>query len=365
MQKELEHVTILSIWETSIPKIQNIITQKIYDAKHSEFDHDNNHEIAAIGIQSQYDQNQINQRISNTQQIANKDRHVSAWMHANPADQLYKMNNTAWNLAMQTRLNLNLIGNGNLYCRCGEKTDYLCVHQYTCRNRGITNLIRNNQHKKLKWIVQDLIRKLPTNTNTSIRMDNTLEPLLSEYFPVVNNNITTIQGNNTIIQGNTPIQLSNDDPTDKDKSRGDMLLHDIKNGKAFIVDFKLTEATAKYIRPHTRATQPAQQGEEIKINDYKKHFDITPTNNAEMIFFTLTTQGAPSKDAKKLIDMLFQDEPAESKNIKKQQFLERLSSGIQTMRSVNIQNVLQHYTTRERPPPSSSEIIQSSHSLRV
>jgi hypothetical protein len=195
-------------------------------------------------------------------------------------------------------------------------------------------------------------------------MDNTLEPLLSEYFPVVNNNITTIQGNNTIIQGNnTPIQLSNDDPTDKDKSRGDMLLHDIKNGKAFIVDFKLTEATAKYIRPHTRATQPAQQGEEIKINDYKKRFDITPTNNAEMIFFTLTTQGAPSKDAKKLIDMLFQDEPAESKNIKKQQFLERLSSGIQTMRSVNIQNVLQHYTTRERPPPSSSEIIQSSHSL--
>ena len=84
---------------------------------------------------------------------------------------------------------------------------------------------------------------------------------------------------------------------------------------------------------------------------------------AIMIFFTLTTSGAPSKDAIKLVNLLFHDEPAETINFKKQQFYERLSSAIQTLKSLNIQNTLKYHTTSEKPhiTPAYSDLLNSNH----
>ena len=50
-----------------------------------------------------------------------------------------------------------------------------------------------------------------------------------------------------------------------------------------------------------------------------------------------------------MVNLLFHDEPAETINFKKQQFYERLSSSIQTLKSLNIQNTLKSHTTSDRP----------------
>ena len=350
MPKELEHVSLLSIWENKIPKIQNIITQKMYENEKIDFElMINNIDIAMMGnINSQnLNFHQLKARLFKIQHISNKDRHVSAWINSNPTDLKYKMNNPAWNIAMKSRLQLDLNDNSKIWCLCGERIDHLCVHPYTCTNKNIYNAMRGSHHKKIKSVLQDLI----STSNSKYKLENNREPVIEDYFPRIQQHT---QENQTA--HSSRINDNHENIPDKNIHRGDILLRNNTNGKALIIDLKLTDPFAKFIKDHIHATQPANQGEDIKRNQYNKFYDMKPTDTARMIFFTLTTSGAPSKDAKDLVNIIFEDESEETKSFKTQQFYERLSSAIQSIKSLNIQNTIKFYNTDQRlqnPPPYS------------
>ena len=353
MPKELENVTLLSIWENKIPKVQHIITQTLYDHEKLNFEQIiKNIDIAAMGETDSQNLNyhQLKARLFKVQHISNKDRHVSAWINSNPADTSYKMNNPAWNIAMKSRLQLNINNNTNLWCLCGEKMDHLCAHSYTCKNKNIYNAMRGPHHKKVKYVLHELISK----ANSKFKLEGKREPAIEDYFPRVQQNTSNSQSTNN--------QRTNDDEEEnipgKSIHRGDILLRHNTNGKALIIDVKLTDPFAKFIKEHVHATQPANQGEDIKRKQYSKHYDMQTTESAQMIFLTLTTFGAPSKDTREFVKILFEDEPEETKKFKTQQFYERLSSAVQTIKSLNIQNTIKYHTTNQRPliPPPHSEL---------
>ena len=354
MPKELEKVSSLSIWENKIPKIQNIIIQKLYDNERINFENlIYNLDISAIGhtnIQN-LSFHQMKARLFKIQHISNKNRHVSAWINANPADINYKMNNPAWNIAMKSRLQLNLF-KSKLWCLCGDKMDHLCVHPYTCTNKNIYNAMRGPHHRKLKYVLHDLI----STSGSKYKIENIREPLIEDYFP-------RIETPNSENSSSTINNDQNENIPDKSKNRADIILRNSTNGKLLLIDLKITDPFAKFINDHTMATQPANQAEAVKRKDYCKKYDIRPNNTAQMIFLTLTTSGAPSKDTIKFVNLLFHDEPAETLNFKKQQFYERLSSTIQTLKSLNIQNTLKSHTTTVTPSiaPRYSELLSSNH----
>ena len=352
MPKELENVSLLSIWENKIPKIQNIITQQLYAHEKVKFENNINiNDIATMGNSESQTLNyhQLKARIFKIQHISNKDSHVSAWMNSNPADRNYKMNNPAWNVAMKSRLQLNINNNTNLWCLCGEKMDHLCAHPYTCKNKNVYNAMRGPHHKKLKYVLYDLI----STSNSKFKLENKREPVIEEYFPRIQQNTSDSQSTNN--------QRTNDEEENisgKSANRGDILLRHNTNGKVLIIDVKLTDPFAHFIKDHIHATQPANQGEDVKRKQYSKLYNMQATSTAQMIFLTLTTLGAPSKDTREFVKILFEDEPAETKKFKTQQFYERLSSAIQTIKSLNIQNTMKYHTTNQRPviPPPYSEL---------
>ena len=355
MPKELEKVSTLSIWENKIPKIQNIIVQKMYDNERINFENTiNTFDVSTIGQNNVHNLSfhQMKARLFKIQHISNKDRHVSAWINANPADTNYKMNNPAWNIAMKSRLQLKLSKN-QLWCFCGEQMDHLCTHPYTCKNKNIYNAVRGPHHKKLKYVLHELIKQ----SGSKFKLETLAEPLMDEYFSRVQTPPTET------LASSTQLYDTNENIPDKDKNRADMILRNTTNGKVLVIDLKITDPFAKFINAHSKGTQPANQAEAVKRKDYSKRYDIRPTNTAQMIFLTLTTSGAPSSDTQKFVNLLFHDEPAETKFFKIQQFYERLSSAMQSLKSLNIQNTINSHTTMEKPnnPPPYSQLLNSNY----
>ena len=105
----------------------------------------------------------------------------------------------------------------------------------------------------------------------------------------------------------------------------------------------------KKIKDHSQAKQPANQGEATKRAEYWKNYNISPNQNATILLPTITTHGAPSKDMEKLVNMIYENEPEENKKFKKQQFFERLSSSIQTTKSLQIQNTIKYHSSLQQP----------------
>jgi hypothetical protein len=262
---------------------------------------------------------------------------VSAFITANPADTNYKMSNPSWNIAMKSRLQIPL-SDHTLYCYCGEKMDHLCCHPYCCKNKNICNAIRNPQHAHIKKVLINLIQ----NTNSEYKIETQTEPLVETYFQrIITTSTSDIQSNNN----------HDNNTTNEAQNRADILLRNINTGNVILVDLKITNPYSAYIKDHTEATQPANQGESIKRNSYRKKFNIDSNETAKMSFFTITTNGAPSTDAKILINKLFQNEPEETRHSQKQRFWERLSSTIQSLRSLHVQNTLTHFTVADKPHP--------------
>jgi hypothetical protein len=190
----------------------------------------------------------------------------------------------------------------------------------------------------MKKVLLNLIQ----NTNSEYKIETQTEPLIETYFErITTTNTSEIHSINNH-DNNTTIETQN---------RADILLRNINTGNVILVDLKITNPYSAYIKDHIDATQPANQGESIKRNSYRKKFNIDSNKTATMSFFTITTNGAPSTDAKILINKLFRNEPEETRSSQKQRFWERLSSTIQSLRSLNVQNTLTHYTVADKPHP--------------
>ena len=221
------------------------------------------------------------------------------------------------------------------------------------KNKSIYNAMRGPHHKKVKSILHDLI----TKSNSNYKLEGKLEPIIEEYFPRIEQHTSDSQSTNNN-RSNDNDDDDHDNIPGKHANRGDILLRNNTNGKVLIIDLKLTDPFAKGVKQHTYATQPANQGEEVKRKQYNKLYDMQTTSTTQMIFLTLTTFGAPSKDTKEFVKILFADEPTETQKFKTQQFYERLSSAIQSIKSLNIQNTIKYYTTKQQAiiPPRYSEI---------
>ena len=205
--------------------------------------------------------------------------------------------------------------------------------------------MRGPHHKKVKSILHDLI----TKSNSNYKLEGKLEPIIEEYFPRIEQHTSDSQSTNNN-RSNDNDDDDHDNIPGKHANRGDILLRNNTNGKVLIIDLKLTDPFAKGVKQHTHATQPANQGEEVKRKQYNKLYDMQTTSTTQMIFLTLTTFGAPSKDTKEFVKILFADEPTETQKFKTQQFYERLSSAIQSIKSLNIQNTIKYYTTKQPTP---------------
>jgi hypothetical protein len=95
----------------------------------------------------------------------------------------------------------------------------------------------------------------------------------------------------------------------------------------------------------------------VKEKDYQRRkIDIRPNDQREMNFCTFTTYGAPSKDAKKLINKLAEHDSYLIQQMRKQQIYQKIACTFQTIRSDNIDKIRskEYYSLIDRPIPHPS-----------
>jgi hypothetical protein len=149
-----------------------------------------------------------------------------------------------------------------------------------------------------------------------------------------------------------PNNIEHYDSSKETQHRGDFIVKNITNGNMIIVDIQLTEPTADHHKPHVNASQPANESQAIKMQKYIRNgYDIQkrPNDSVELNFFTLTTHGAPSDDAIKLVDILFKEDSSDT--FKKRLFWQKLSAAIQTFRSQNIDKFKTDFFSTVSQPP--------------
>ena len=109
----------------------------------------------------------------------------------------------------------------------------------------------------------------------------------------------------------------------------------------------MTEATAKFIKSHSKAEEPANQAANVKMKKYTSthNMNTPPTSNVNFFIASATTQGALSKDFKLLLKYLVKSYPENLRNEKLQQIYQRLSSKIHSITSDNLLFALEHMGT--------------------
>ena len=306
----------------------------------------------------------INDKTMLIQHVSNKSRYVSAWLYANPADQMNKLNNMNFNICVKSRLLLPQTYDPRTrttkkYCKCGDQLDDLLVHSYSCCKNGrqIINSIRNPMHEQVKKLIIQLINEYGKDGKNNLKVING-EPILSQYFPSTSNSSDNFIDNNDNTRDEE--DFSNNHNTDVNNSiiyRGDICMKNINTGFITIIDTKTTEPNSLFQQPHAYAEQCANKGQSVKEKDYQRRkIDIRPNDQREMNFCTFTTYGAPSKDAKKLINKLAEHDSYLIQQMRKQQIYQKIACTFQTIRSDNIDKIRskEYYSLIDRPIPHPS-----------
>jgi hypothetical protein len=360
MPSKLETITNSSIWEQPIFKIQHIISQSLYTIKSKELDASLPQETPITGLPANYNQEHIEAKVTRIQHISNKNKNVSAFLSANPACKLFKMNNPSFNIALQSRLNLpvNLSNKTTdtdaLYCSgCSSPIDHLCTHTNHCSSMEIRAGIRSTVHKTINKAFIQIIK----NTNEIITNWNILsgEPEVKNYFPSKTNHSTTLEENTENVQSNL-----------NTVHRGDLAIQNATTGKTLFIDYTGVEPMSKYITTFQHATAPANQAANVKLKKYETLYDMKTTNTAEFFIFGFTSNGALSKDAIKLISLLTNHIQGITKQIIRQQIYQKLSSVIQTTKSDTILKIRKYYSSNIQPRRTiPSHIHLSSNNIRT
>ena len=349
-----DDIDLPSIFESSKKGIQRIIYQKIQEQKRVEVERHLNDTVVVLGPEAPTTQ-QINDRATLIHHISNKNRYVSAFLHANPADTRLQMNNINFGTSINSRLLLCLLLPHHEYCKCGHKLDDHMLHPYSCviPDRSRLNTLNNNNHKVLKNLYINIAKEFgPTSQNKIEILFNGTEPALSEFFenrnqnPINNNNddnVNNSDNNDNLNNGNIPIA----------NQRADFAIRNTITGKTFVGDAKFTCANGKTKPIHNQTNKCADSGELEKKRTYENNgWIITPTDQVELICPTMTQSGAPSKDTKKFINLLAAHESGPIQLIRKQKIYQKISCAIQTLRNDNIHMIRSSdfYTSAERLP---------------
>ena len=342
MPNKLNNINIISIWEKQFSKIQHIISSENQNItlKQIETNFPEQSTITPYSRYSQYSQEDKNKIV---QHIQNKDKVSTAWLNSNPIDYNSHVSNSTFITSYKQRLGFKTIGNKKS-CICGAALDSIGNHFFTCPQSKVRNKIRNTAHKHLKIFLQDTVTNIIKDVENSSLQLLKYEPLIDEYFPKLSNQ-------NNPITNNEPDYYDlqeNDDPiltgTIIDK-RADIA---IKNGQeTILIDVTMTEATAKFIKSHSKAEEPANQAANVKMKKYTSthNMNTPPTSNVKFFIASATTQGALSKDFKLLLKYLVKSYPENLRNEKLQQIYQRLSSKIHSITSDNLLFALEHMGT--------------------
>ena len=358
-----DDIDLPSIFESSKKGIQRIIYQKIQEQKRVEVERHLNDTVVVLGPEAPTTQ-QINDRATLIHHISNKNRYVSAFLHANPADTRLQMNNINFGTSINSRLLLCLLLPHHEYCKCGQKIDDHMLHPYSCviPDRSRLNVLINKNHKHWKNTLIEVTKEFgPTSKNKIEILLNGAEPALSEYLdnrnqnPINNNDDDNVNNNDNLNNGNIPID-NNDNLNNGNipivNQRADIAVRDI-GGKTFLLDAKVTNANGKTQFDHDKTSTCADSGESDKKRTYEANgWIITPTDQNELLCPTITQSGAPSKDTKKFINLLAAHESAPIQLIRKQKIYQKISCAIQTLRNDNIHMIRSSdfYTSAERLP---------------
>ena len=263
MPNKLNNINIISIWEKQFSKIQHIISSENQNItlKQIESNFPEQSTITPYSRYSQYSQEDKNKIV---QHIQNKDKVSTAWLNSNPIDYNSHVSNSTFITSYKQRLGFKTIGNKKS-CICGATLDSIGNHFFTCSQSKVRNKIRNTEHKNLKIFLQDTVTNIIKDVENSSLQLLKYEPLIDENFPKLSNQ-------NNPITNNEPDYYDlqeNDDPiltgTIIDK-RADIA---IKNEQeTILIDVTMTEATAKFIKSHSKAEEPANQAANVKMKKY-------------------------------------------------------------------------------------------------
>ena len=121
--------------------------------------------------------------------------------------------------------------------------------------------VRNTAHKHLKIFLQNTVTNIIKEVGNSSLQLLSYEPLIDRYFTKLSNQNNLIPNNETdyydIQENDDPILTGN-----LTENRVDIA---IKNGpETILIDVTMTEATAKFIKSHDKAEDPANQAAEVK-----------------------------------------------------------------------------------------------------
>ena len=107
-------------------------------------------------------------------------RDSGQWLNANPAYIHNKMNNAAFNLAIQLLLLLEGIAGSRTNCVCGAVTDCFFDHALVCPVVTVRNQTRNTAHSAVSHGLRNGLQARQQSGGYYVAHG---EPLMDDYFP--------------------------------------------------------------------------------------------------------------------------------------------------------------------------------------
>ena len=342
MPQELQNISLISIWENSHQKIQSIITKKLYEQKSIHLDDTISNGISNLGIISNNDAEENENRARIITRMSNKNRYVSAWLNQNPTDPEWHLNNVEFSNAMKQSMHLDL-RQGKKYCsKCAAILDNLMTHPYHCKDNSIKNKLRYTSHQSVASYFKRLLSELLSDTDFRVNSNNEPQlkdfncPMIEGFQPnPVENNSNNSNNSNSLDENN--MYHSNTLPN----RRADVSVRDISNGKYMLIDLQLVDPYSNSYN-FSNISQPANKLQSIKMNNYRRAGFETNSKPDDVVCFmfpTFTTCGAPSTDAHKLLKTIFKDHPKAKMKIRL--FWSKFSTIIQKVRSYNLLQIQQ------------------------
>ena len=361
MPTQVENINITDIWSAQLPRIQHIISNELHKQTFNAIE-------AKLPLQSATVPNSVIPQYSEednniiVQWIHNKNKNASAFLQANPADYNSHMSNQNFVTSYKQRLGLRTIANKH-FCICGERLDISGNHFFKCSANTVRNAIRNPAHKHLKNYTKDAIQTIIKDAADCNLQILSYEPHIDNYFPRSTRPLPAIPVDRDGDDLLTPTQAipENNKPSDK---RADIA---IKNGaETILIDVTMIEATGKHVKRHDKAEDVANQAVEIKMKKYQSTHDMSNQPNIKFFIAATTTQGALSKDFKKLLKYLVNLYPENIRTEKLQQIYQRLSAQIHKITNDNMHYALNTFGYIQPLPYSYQQnhrIFQSQNSF--
>jgi hypothetical protein len=319
----IKELSLQTIWDDQISNMQHILYSELQKELELSIDLDMPQGAVVCGPQVGASQQNLDIRELSIQHRCNKDKINSAFLIANPGEYMCKMSNAAFEVAMQQRLLLHINGTKK-FCMCGCPVGNLLHHAFHCNVVGIRSQVRTRIHAGFKRELINIL-KHQFNLMGSSNVIPPGEPNLADFFALK--------------------QHANQ--RGEFKNRGDIDIHDFRQGRSLIVDLTFTESTIK-LQPdgYNNPGDAAKHGELLKLAQYQQ-WDLRSTNN-EFFVFNVETFAVLGTTAVELLKRFISDDPINRVNELK--IFQRVSVALHTVIAGALLHIRRHLTLEDPPP---------------